>query len=81
MSASTATPRGSPPTVTVGFGLGWAAAGLTPPTAVATVAAANTGINTPAQRRAGVLMQTRTRLAGLLFRCFAADRMVMPLSP
>ena len=54
-----------------------AAAGLIPPTAVATAAAVNTGTNIPAHRRD----PTRTRLAGLLFRCFAADRMVMPLSP
>ncbi|MGH3936996.1 MAG: hypothetical protein ACRDS1_18770 [Pseudonocardiaceae bacterium] len=55
--------------------MGWAVAGLTPTAKVVAVAAATTGTSRPAHRRA------RTRLAGLLFRCFPADRMVMQLSP
>ncbi|MGB6165509.1 MAG: hypothetical protein WBF75_23630 [Pseudonocardiaceae bacterium] len=63
--------------ITVVFGLSAATAVLPPPVTVAAVITATTGTSIPAHRRDPI----QARLPGLVFRCFAADRMVMPPSP
>jgi hypothetical protein len=42
---------------------------------------ANTGTSIPIRRRTTALTRTLSQLAGLLFRCLAADRIAIPLSP